>query len=466
MTSEYRAHPARSAFWLAAKRFSGTALVALTVGAALTVAPTGPATAAPAPINCPAPGPWVGAWGAPASDSSARSIPTDPSGDLAVQVENSTVRSIITPTRDGQVLRVRLSNLFGTAPLTFGGASAAKQTGGAKIAAPVPLLFNGQVSVTVPAGADVVSDPTVLPFAAGESLAISTYVPTSVDVPTRHFAARQHSYQTDPGVGDQTFEVSEAPFDNTSTSRLFVTGMDVLTPGVGAVVAFGDSLTDGYRGTVMPPHNPESPVGLDELVRWPDFLAARINAKGVPLTVVNAGITGNMVTMDGTSNPAAGPSALSRLNRDVLSVPNVSTVVLFEGINDLGHGATFESLTEGYQSIIATLHQRGIRVVQGTITPAGANASYGVSADPTLNPLRIRVNEWILESSPADSIVDFDKAIADPADPSYIRADLDGGDGLHLTPAGYQLLANTISLEQIKNPCSAPSGSSSWGSAA
>ena len=455
-------------FWPAAKRFSGTALVALTVGAALTVAPTSPATAAPTPANCVAPGPWVGAWGAPATDSSARSIPVDPSGNPAVAVDNSTVRSVITPTRDGQVLRVRLSNLFGTEPLTFGGASAAKQTGGATIAAAVPLLFNGEASVTVPAGADVVSDPTVLPFAAGESLAISTYVPGSVAVPTRHFAARQHSYQTATGAGDQTLETGAGPFLNTTTSRLFVTGMDVRTTGVGAVVAFGDSLTDGYRGSATPPHyTPESPTGLDQNVRWPDYLAARINAQGLPLTVVNAGITGNTVTMDGTdapvANPAAGPSALNRLNRDVLSVPNVSTVVLFEGINDLGHGATFEALTQGYQSIIASLHKRGIRVVQGTITPSGGHDGYD-SAE--MNLLRLQVNKWIRTSSPADSIVDFDKVIADPADQSRIRPDLDGGDHLHLNADGYQLLADTIGLEQIQNPCSLPSGSSSWGSAA
>lgn len=470
-----------------ARRCSGPFLVALTVGAGLVVAPSGPAAAAPTPIVCPASGPWVGAWSAPASDGalspdgppSPYFPPVDPSLVPNPEVDNSTVRSVIVPTRAGEVLRVDLSNEYGEAPVTFTSVSVGKQATGAGVTNPVPLLFGGQPTVTVPAGGEVVSDPMPYAFQAFEALSISTFTPDDVASATRHWVARQRSYLTATGAGDKTLDTSGAAFGTTTTSRLFVTGMDTLAPGTGAVVTLGDSLTDGYQTGAPNPTgpSPELPAGLDENVRWPDRLARRINEQGLPLTVVNAGISGNRVGFDaaegqsGLINTSRGDSALTRLDRDVLSVPNVRTVVLFEGINDLGQapGVTVDQLTQNYQTIIDTLHQRGIRVLQGTITPAGGHTGQGSYGTSATNDLRNQVNEWIRTSSPADGVVDFDNAVADPANPSVLLPAYDDGDHLHLSAPGYQKLADTVALGQLADNCgsgSSGSSDSAWGSVA
>ncbi|MBA4022278.1 MAG: GDSL family lipase [Gordonia sp.] len=467
--------PARSLLH-GARRFSGSAIVALTLGATLTVLPVGPAAAAPGPTGCPAAGAWVGAWSAPASDNT-QNPPVDPSYDLIGPVDNSTVRSMIVPTRAGQVLRVHLSNAFGQTPLVVGAASVAKRTQAANVDVPVPLTFGGSPSVTVPVGGEVVSDPAPMPFQAFEALAVSTFLPDTVTSPTRHWVARQTSYQTAAGSGNQAFDTSGEMFTadksgQSMTSRLFVTGMDVLAPDTGAIVALGDSLTDGYQPGLDPTKpGGESAQGLDENVRWPDYLARRVNDRGLPMTVVNAGISGNRVSFDpsvGGQRPADGPSALNRLGRDVLSVPNVRTVVFFEGINDLGQapGVNLEQITQNYTSIITTLHQRGIRVLQGTITPAGGNTGPGNYGTDATNDLRNQINAWIRTDSPADGVVDFDKAVADPASPKQILPAYDSGDHLHFNAAGYQKLADTVALDQLTNTCSSGSSGSSWGSAA
>jgi lysophospholipase L1-like esterase len=246
--------------------------------------------------------------------------------------------------------------------------------------------------------------------------------------------------------------VDGGAFTQRTTTRPFVSGIDVLAPlSNGAVVALGDSITDGYQEPASGP--PESPEGIDADGRWPDVLARRLRAASRPLSVLNAGISGNRVLRDGTAggNPDVyGPAAIRRLDADVLSQAGVTTVILFEGNNDLLEAptATVEELLGGYRQLIDVMHSRGLRVLQGTLTPVGGLDG----APPDAEAKRQAINTWIREQSPADAVIDFDAAVRDPADPSRIDPDFDGGDHLHFNLAGHLVMGNAVPLELLLDP--------------
>ncbi len=407
---------------------------------------------------------WVGAWAASPSDASAGTSAADlfdPSANFKMPVDDETIRAVLTPTYGGSTVRVHLSNRFGTTAVRFSRTTIARKGAGAAISGSAVLMrFGGSSSITVAPGRDVESDPVSFKLSAMQTLAVSMYVSNSVAKPSEHFTARQTSYLTTPGSGDHAADSTGSAFTHKTTSRPYVDGLDVLAPASsGAVVTFGDSITDGYQGQA-PTGVPEVAGTVDVNGRWPDDFARRLIADHVPLSVLNAGISGNRVLLDGAvggNYDTFGPAALTRLNADVLGQTGVTTVIWLEGINDLGQNpnATAAQLKAGWIRGIARMHAVHLRVLMGTLTPSGGAAgAYGTG--PT-NKIRQQLNAWIRSQSPANGYVDFDAAVRDPSDPSRINPAYDGGDHLHFDLAGYQTMANAVKLSLLRRvPCTLP----------
>jgi lysophospholipase L1-like esterase len=392
---------------------------------------------------------WVGTWASSPMDGTVNVFnpATCPAG--AGQFTNQTVRNIVYTSVGGNRVRIRLSNAFGTAPLTIGAASVAVAETGAET---VPgtmrqLQFNGQTSVTIPIGAEVVSDPVPLTVQPLEDLAVSVYVPSMSGPATYHATAQQDSFVSNPNSGDVATTDSAASYQTTAiTCWMFADGVDV--PGsprvTGSVVAFGDSITDGFQ----------SDTNAND--RWPNVLARRLDASGGPtLSVVDEGISGNQVLTD---SPFAGVSALHRLTRDVLDQPGAKVVILLEGINDIGFTdlgldnppATAASIEAGYEQIIAAVHAHGMRIYAGTLTPfltlPVATSGYQDAAGEVI---REQVNHWILTSGAFDGVIDFAAQLADPSDPQAFNPVYDSGDHLHPNDVGYNVMAGSIPLSML-----------------
>lgn len=363
------------------------------------------------------------------------------------------VSMIITPHR-GSTVRVHLTNRFGSATVTFDHVTIAQRSAGAAL---VPgttqeVTFDGgSTSVTVPAKEDVVSEPVEFAFEAFDDVAVSFFLESGPLLPTEHFTARQTSYYTSIGAGDHAADPSDAAFANPTTSRYFVSGLDVRAPGrTGSVMAFGDSLTDGFQGpTTLVPENATT---LDTNGRWPDVVQRRLDAADIPLSMLNAGISGNRVLQNGFI-PQFGPSGLSRFPADALDQAGVSTVVVLEGTNDLGQGLpTFEQMKAGYEQFIEMAHTADEKILLGALPPAGGAfpPSYG---SPFFNQTRNKINEWITSgNSGAGGHVDFNAAVADPTNPDRIAPEFDGGDKLHFNLADYQAMADAVSLSALRVP--------------
>lgn len=357
----------------------------------------------------------VGTWAA----SAAR---------LNATVNNQTVRNIVRTNIGGTGLRVSLSNVFGTLPVTFGRVTVGLQESGATV---VPgtnrqVTFSGRDSITVPPGADVLSDPLPGEFAAQQNLAISVYVQGTTGTVTGHSLAMQTSYVST--AGDHAAEDAATAFPTSISNWYWLDGVTMTKPAkVTAVAALGDSITDGLGSTA----NTNS--------RWPDVLARRLleRPEVQQLGVLNEGISGNRVLTDG-----AGVSALARFDRDVLAQPGVETVILLEGINDINGGATADSIIAGYRQLIARAHAEGTCIVGGTLTPFERNSDQAEAA-------RTTVNDFIRNSGEFDGIVDFDLAIRDPAKPDRMLAPYDSGDTLHPSSAGYLAMGNAVDLKLL-----------------
>lgn len=416
-----------------------TALVAVVVAAlafverATAEVPSAIKVAAPVESRC-AGDHWVGAWlAAPQGSSLGRpdDLPWGEADGLARTFTDRTLRMVVTPNRGGSALRVHLGNTFGTAPVTIGAASIASRVGGASARTLEPLTFAGSRSAVLDAGERIVSDPLLVSVAPFEQLVVSIAVDGTA-VLDHHQWAQVTSYATPPGSGDHVDDVVGTAFTEQLSGWYGVAGIDVLAPReVGTVVALGDSLTDGIGSTPQ----------LDR--RWPDQLARRIAEAGVPLSVVNAGISGNHVTTSGlTSATAIGPSALDRFDADALAIAGVTDVLVFEGVNDIYLAAPdadiADQVIDGYESIVARAHEAGLRVIGTTITPA--------SMAPAQEASRLAVNRWIRTSGAFDEVVDFDAVVRDPAQPSRLVPAWDAGMA-HMTDAGYAALAAAIPLD-------------------
>jgi len=355
--------------------------------------------------------------------------------------DNQTLRQIVRTSVGGSRVRIVLSNVFGTAPVTIGAAHVALRDKESSIVATSDraLTFSGRSTMTIPAGAMLVSDPVALTIPAAADLAIDLYLPGTTNGPspvTMHNGALQTSYVTETGnhVGKPTPPVVAATQSWFGLARVEVTA----PVAVETVVAFGDSITDGSRSTA------------DTNSRWPDVLARRLAASNVALAVANSGIGGNRVISEGAFQ--AGINALARFDRDALDVPGVRHVIVLEGINDIGNARqnptpTAEDLIAAHKQLIVRAHARGVSMYGGTLTPF-EGAAYFTEVGETK---RQALNEWIRKSGAYDGVIDFDAATRDPAHPARFQVQYDSGDHLHPNDAGYKAMAEAINLGLLKS---------------
>jgi lysophospholipase L1-like esterase len=374
---------------------------------------------------------------------------------------NQTFRLIVRPDVWGQQTRIRLSNVFGTQPVTFNDAFVGLQDASSGIVKGTnqPVLFGGQKSVTVQPGQSVMSDAVALPFVKsatdpvlrGRKLAVSFHVVGESGPMTWHAKALQTSYVSPPGSGPKGQDEGESAFPFSTTSWYFLDEVDMSLPArADVIVAFGDSITDGTGTTIN---------GDD---RWPDVLARRLHAAyGDDFVVVNQGIGGNEVVGPAEYTPAkparGGPSALSRLDRDIVSLPGVSAVIWLEGINDFGAAnVTAEAVMEGYAKGVAYLRQKipGVRIYAATLTSA-LNSTIPTHGRPEVDAKRKALNQFLRTSKLFDGVIDFDGATLDSAT-GEVKAELQPnssiggpGDKLHPNRAGYAAMANAIDLPMI-----------------
>ncbi|NGO71659.1 SGNH/GDSL hydrolase family protein [Streptomyces boncukensis] len=385
----------------------------------------------------PNPDAWVRTWGASpqAPDNSVSSI--EP-------FENATLRQVVRVTGGGHRIRIRLSNEYGTAPLTIGAArvATADTDGEIRNGSDQEVTFSGRPTATVPAGAPILSDPVDLPTAALSRLTISLYLPGRVDTATCHGTFHALGWLIS---GDAT-ALASLPTDATPLpAQALITAVEV-QPGTPtkSIAVVGDSRVDGIGST----------PGADR--RWTDLLARRLAERGGQARcVVNQGIGGNRMLTDGI-----GTAALARFDRDILATPGLGHVVIAVG-NDLvfsfaprtGESAGFLDMFPGapvgvddiiaaHLQLAARARAHGAKAYAATIAPYGGSEMYTSEGEKA----REQVNAWIRTSGAFDGVLDFDAVWCDPADPSRIRSDLHMGDNLHGSDAGYAALAESIDL--------------------
>jgi lysophospholipase L1-like esterase len=335
----------------------------------------------------------------------------------------------------GSRLRARLSNEFGDGPLVIAGARIARSVARDTIdvATDRAIAFGGSASVTIPAGHSMESDPIDLVVPALSELTVSIHIRSMPAAVTGHPGSRTTSYLA---TGDRLAE--RALSGSTPTEHWYaLSGLSVRADGA-AVVVLGNSIADG-RGS-----------GTDKNNRWPDNLARRLqgDTRTANVAVLNAGIGGNAVLRGGL-----GPTALSRLERDVLAQPGARWVILSEGVNDIGGARGADSsaivarqLIDAYGEIIRRARARGLRVYGATILPFG-----GSQYDrPEREAARQTVNAWIRDSGAFDAVIDFDVAMRDPSAPTRLLPSADTGDHLHPNEAGYRMMADAVDLELFR----------------
>jgi lysophospholipase L1-like esterase len=377
---------------------------------------------------------WVGTW--TASPQAA-----EPPG---ATLEDQTIRQIVRTSIAGDKVRVRLSNEFGTTPLVVGAASIARHNAGAAIVAGSdrPLTFGGSRSITLAPGAPALSDPIDFDVPAVGNVVVSLYLPKASVPRTVHSLGVATTYISTPG--DYSAAVV-MPTARTALSWFFLTGVTVeANRRSAAIVALGDSITDGFASTV------------DANRRWPNLLAERLQAsrRSAHVAVLNHGISGNRTLFD-----FIGPNAQARLDRDVLAAPGAKYMILLEGINNIGIPGAFGLVNEvvsaddiiaGHKQIIARARERGLKIYGGTLTPFEGTIFPGYYT-PAGEAKRQAVNHWIRTSRAFDAVIDFDKAIRDPANPTRMLPAYDSGDHLHPNDAGYQAMANFIDLRLFRD---------------
>jgi lysophospholipase L1-like esterase len=375
---------------------------------------------------------WVGTW---ASSPLLDAHPKNAEELLTAGTQSgATLREVVHVSMGGETLRVRFSNLYGTSPLVIGAVEIAQTLKGVAI---VPgtnktVTFNGQPSVSIPPGALAVSDPASFKLAPLSSLTVSFFLPKPTGPVTEHQLGNATSYHVTGNV------VSSASLESptTATSWYYLNGVDTLAVAdAGAVITIGDSITDGAKSTI------------DTNQRWPDELARRLQAdpKDRNLSVLNEGISGNKILLDG-----AGPSALARFDRDVLAQSGAKYLLILEGINDIGRlhdtpdaGLTAADLISALNQMVVRAHAHGIAVIGCTLTPYHGAHYYTENGET----IRKAVNEWIRSGGVLDGFVDFEAAVRDPNHPDTFLPTVDPGDHLHPNDSGYKAMGDAIDLK-------------------
>jgi lysophospholipase L1-like esterase len=378
---------------------------------------------------------------APAAPTAAPAAPAPPAGGRGgfpapVTIANQTIRQVVRVSAGGDRLRVVLSNAFGTAPIEIGAAHVSLRDRDAlvKPSSVKPLTFGGNTAGKILPGATIVSDAVDLSVPAVSDLVVDLFLPgelgTGPSPVTTHNGASQTNYLSPTGnhSGQAAMTV-----ERTTGAWFLLARVEVAAAeGAGAIVAFGDSITDGARSTA------------DTNGRWPDHLARRLAARrGQSMSVLNAGISGNQVLGDG-----AGVSALARFDRDVLMQTGVTHVIVMEGINDIGIARanatpSAADLIAGHKQLIERARARGLKVFGATLTPFEGAAYFTAEGEAK----RQALNQWIRTSGAYDAVIDFDQVTRDPAAPTKFLPAFDSGDHLHPGDAGYKAMGEAVDLK-------------------
>jgi lysophospholipase L1-like esterase len=376
---------------------------------------------------------WVATWGSSQSRAvGAEDLPKQP-------FDGATLRQVVRISVGGTKLRLHLSNAFGDRALVvrsvYAGPAGSTGAGAVDPHSQFPVFFNGNAGATIPAGAEYVSDPVSITVAPLSDVTITMLIDSAPKSITTHSGARATTYLIS---GDHVIE-DRFLSPETLPHWYFLAGVEVQgAPKVTSVVTLGDSITDGHG------------VALDTNQRWPDVLARRLSKARI--AVVNQGIGGNRVLEDGL-----GPNALARFDRDVLGTTGARYLIVLEGVNDLGgldrtavhppeaHDALVKALETAFVQIVDRAHSHGLVVFGGTVTPYRDSDYYHPSEQSEAD--RNALNQWIRTAGVFDAVIDFDKAMRDPAHPDRMDREVDSGDHLHPNPAGYERMGETIPLE-------------------
>jgi lysophospholipase L1-like esterase len=374
---------------------------------------------------------WSTTWGAsetvPAADSPAFS--------------NQTLRLIVHVSSGGNQVRIKLTNIFGSRPLSIGSASVALQESGASLVADSnrALTFGGRSSIVIPTGAYVLSDSVPMSVLPQHDLTVSFFISGDSGPVSMHPLALQMSFVSTPG--DFVARDDGVPFQTAIHHWPYLAAVEVSRADDSrSIVAFGDSITDGYHSTADANH------------RWPDYLANRLAAAHRNIAVVNEGIGGNRLWHDAIPGQLAfGPNGLSRFDRDAVTVTGASHIVVLLGINDIGQASptrhpeeqvSAEEIIVGLKQFALRAHAHGIRIIGGTLVPYKGAADFSVQGEEK----RERVNAWIRTAKEFDGVIDFDAALRDPAMLTQIKAAYDSGDHLHPNDEGYKAMAAAVDL--------------------
>ena len=380
---------------------------------------------------------WVASWG------TSQQIPEPQNALPTDDLRDATVRQIVHLSLGGSALRVHLSNAFGTLALHFTSVHVAHavspKSPAIDLTSDRALTFAGKSDVTIPAGAEFVSDPLEVNVTPLSDIAVTFHLDEPPAQETGHPGSRSTSYYEHGDVVNAT----DLPDAKHVDHWYQLTEIDVRTQsGAGVIVALGDSITDGHAATTN---------GND---RWPDVLAARLqdSKKMQDVGVSNQGIGGNHLLTDGL-----GPNVLARFDRDVLAPTGVRWLIVFEGVNDLGglarngevsadqHTALVEHVIAAYEQIIERAHAHGLRIYGATITPYMGSEYYHPGQWSEAD--RQAVNTWIRAAGNFDAVIDFDAVVRDPEHPDHLLPAFDCGDHLHPSPAGYKALGDAIPLD-------------------
>ncbi|MFG2651746.1 SGNH/GDSL hydrolase family protein [Streptomyces sp. NPDC048436] len=410
---------------------AAAAALALTAG----IAATGAQASGPA---------WTAAWAASPQRASTGFKPNWSEDGFSRQ----TLRQVVRVTEGGDRARIRLSNAYGTSPLHIAGATIARTKKGAAVeeGSVRRLTFGGRGAAVVPARGQLSSDASGLKLKRFESVTVTLHLDRTTGPATFHAQSFATSYRAD---GDHVADAGSGAFDESTESWYFLAGVDVggergrePSRRDRGIVLFGDSITDGFASST------------DRDRRWSDALAERLAKEGTPRPVLNAGIGGNLVLND---SAWYGERGTARFGRDALDLPGVGTVVVLEGLNDIGFSESdtptykpapevgAEELIAGHRKLIRAAHAKGVKVVGATLLPLGGSDHYGERAAKVSDEF----NEWVRSSGEYDGVVDFDRALADPKDGERIAPEYDSGDHLHPNDAGYLAMARAVDLDEL-----------------
>lgn len=375
---------------------------------------------------------WVSSWATSPSTLSD-------SGEDVPELNNQTIRLIAHTSAGGSTLRLRLANYHGEKALKVGAVAVALQSEADAIKpdSTTPVTFGGKADITIARGAVVISDPIAFEVPALGNLAVSIYVPEPSGFVTAHRLSNQANYIS--GTGNQVAATTLTDATESAAWSL-LTAIDVIsTESPSTIAVVGDSITDGWGSTASANQ------------RWPNHFARRLFAdNSIPdYAIANAGISGNRVTTEASAT--FGENLQARFERDVLALSKVTHMVLMEGINDIGmsaRGGTLiaaDEIISGYRQIIARAQARGIKVIGATLTPYEGAVYY----TPEGEQVRQAVNAFIRNGGEFDGVIDFEKAVQDPANPSRILPSFTA-DNLHLNDEGYKAMADVINLDLLR----------------